>query len=81
MESKQLNIITKEQIISQIQQWYRQKAMEKVNAKRFDLEEGVDMYKYDVLSSLERILQSDLCCDLQLSDEFIEKAKLYANGL
>lgn len=72
MESKQYINNTKESLLDKIDNWYNKYATRKVNTMRFDVQGDIDLFQFRIVSAMERILRTDLLCDLTLSDAHLE---------
>lgn len=54
---------------------------QKVNNIRFEKNDCIDYLKLRVVNAMEDVIKTDLECDLSITDEFLEKVKLYVNGV
>lgn len=81
MESKQLTYNTKVSLLKKIKDFYKKVGASKVNSERFELPENICYFKFRVVCAMEQVLLVDLECDLTLEDDFLERVKLYLNGV
>lgn len=54
--------------------------MATVNSIRFDIETKMNYLKIRTVMAMERVLRTQLACDLEIDDKFLEKVKTYVNG-
>lgn len=81
MESKQLKDNSVENALKSIDKWYIRNGVAITNSMRFDIKSKVSTSRIKIMLALERILKTNLSCDLEISAEFLEKVKKCTNGV
>jgi hypothetical protein len=81
MESQNIHKHTKENTIELIENWQIKNGKNISNEIRFDIEKNYNLKGSRLINAFERILRTDLACDLNVDDIFLEKIKKYINGL
>lgn len=82
MESYQLKTNSICSLLKQIDQYLMKSGERKVNLIRFEVGSEPNLYNFKLVNAFDRILRTGLCDRLDdITDEFLEKAKLMINKL
>jgi len=81
MESQNHQQLSKNSVINSIEEYQMKMGKALTNEKRFDISIQYDLNKTRIVSAMERIIKTKLVCDIEVTDQFLEKVKKYTNGL
>jgi len=81
MESQNYQSLSKNSVINSIEEYQMKIGKALTNEKRFDISVQYDLNKTRIVSAMERIIKTKLVCDIEITDQFLEKVKKYTNGL
>lgn len=76
-ESKQISVTTQHDLIQRIRDEFKKIGRGLTNERCYDISYEFDSQKYLILKKMFRYLSYCLKCDLCITDEYLEKIKLY----
>ena len=77
METRQQYTNTIESVKKNIDKYISKKSVDLLNHYRFDRPNKLDIPKYLIIDAMSTILCAGLDCNLEITDEMLEKINLY----
>jgi hypothetical protein len=77
METRQQYTNTIESVKKNIDKYISKKSVDLLNYYRFDRPNKLDIPKYLIIDAMSTILCAGLDCNLEITDEMLEKINLY----
>lgn len=76
-ESKQINVTTQKDLLQRLRDEFKKIGRGITNERCFDIEYDFNHERYLILKKMFRFLSYCLECQLTITDEYLEKIKLY----
>lgn len=81
MESRNYNYNSVESILLDIKKWYIKNGVAVVNSMRFDIPNKMSQTKVRTVMAFDRVLRTEMACDIKIEESFLEKIKICLNGM
>lgn len=79
MDSYSLSTHNISSVLKEIDKWYMDQGLNLLLVTNFDFDKPVCISRYRVIKALENILQRNMSCDIQITDDLLERVSLLTN--